>query len=145
MMETAGEYLDRLENDHDLLHLANQKITQLEADNAALQKDFDRWRNNSIYWKDAWDDVIKERDFANGTVKFQEKQLVAFQRQMKGLREALFQHREDLHQYSKRPCPTCRNSAKALGLTGLVPDSCSPAWEGVKERKLEQALESGGE
>ena len=30
MSETAGQYLDRLEDDHDLLHLANKKIAELE-------------------------------------------------------------------------------------------------------------------
>lgn len=40
------------------------------------------------------------------------------------LREALLQHRRDLHQYSSRPCPTCRKSAEVLGLKG-VPDSCA--------------------
>lgn len=55
------------------------------------------------------------------------------------LREALFQHREDLHQYSKRPCATCRNSAKALRITALVPDSCSPAWN-MEERELKEVI-----
>ena len=31
------------------------------------------------------------------------------------LRAALIEHRRDLHQGSGRPCPTCRQSAKALG------------------------------
>lgn len=52
------------------------------------------------------------------------------------LREALFQHRADLHGYSRRPCATCRNSAKVLGISDLVPDSCSPAWDGVNEREM---------
>ena len=65
----------------------------------------------------------------------------ALQRQVEGLREALFQHRADLHGYSKRPCATCRNSAKALGISKLVPDSCSPAWNSVDERKL-KAIEA---
>ena len=41
------------------------------------------------------------------------------------LREALLAHRADLHEYSKRPCPTCRQSAKVLGIK--VPDSCARA------------------
>jgi len=52
------------------------------------------------------------------------------------LREALFVHREDLHAYSSRPCPTCRQSAEALGLTGHVLDCCSWASFGVNERLL---------
>ncbi len=43
------------------------------------------------------------------------------------LREALLEHRADLHGYSTRPCPTCRKSADALGLRGRVPDTCSRA------------------
>ena len=39
------------------------------------------------------------------------------------LRGALLQHREDLHNYSKRPCPTCRRSAAALNIK--VPDQCA--------------------
>jgi len=39
------------------------------------------------------------------------------------LRLALLEHRADLHHYSGRPCPTCRQSAKALGLD--APDSCA--------------------
>lgn len=41
------------------------------------------------------------------------------------LRAALIEHRSDLHQYSKRPCPTCRQSAEALGITDKVPYSCA--------------------
>jgi hypothetical protein len=39
--------------------------------------------------------------------------------------KALIGHRKDLHGYSRRPCPTCRASAKALGIEKLVPDSCA--------------------
>lgn len=39
------------------------------------------------------------------------------------LRDALLQHRADLHCGSSRPCETCRNSAKVLGLD--VPDQCA--------------------
>lgn len=39
------------------------------------------------------------------------------------LRAALLQHRADLHQWSQRPCPTCRHSADVLGLK--VPDGCA--------------------
>ena len=38
MNETAGQYLDRLEDDHDLLHLANKKIAELEAENTELRE-----------------------------------------------------------------------------------------------------------
>lgn len=44
------------------------------------------------------------------------------------LREALLQHRMDLHQRSGRPCPTCRRSAKILGLD--VPSECAKGeWD----------------
>ena len=39
------------------------------------------------------------------------------------LRAALIEHRADLHNRSKRPCPTCRQSAQALGIK--VPDTCA--------------------
>jgi hypothetical protein len=38
---------------------------------------------------------------------------------------ALLAHRHDLHEYSRRACPTCRRSADALGILNLVPDSCA--------------------
>jgi hypothetical protein len=41
------------------------------------------------------------------------------------LKGALLAHRADLHQGSSRPCPTCRRSAAALGLTGKVGDCCA--------------------
>lgn len=41
------------------------------------------------------------------------------------LREALIAHRGDLHEGSLRPCPTCRQSAEALGIWALVPNSCA--------------------
>lgn len=41
------------------------------------------------------------------------------------LRQSLINHRADLHNYSKRPCPTCRESAKVLGIAGKVPDCCA--------------------
>lgn len=54
------------------------------------------------------------------------------------LRGALLQHREDLHGASTRPCPTCRRSAKALGLE--VPNECA---KGEWDRKaLETKKES---
>ena len=40
------------------------------------------------------------------------------------LREALMQHRSDLHEWSGRPCPTCTLSARALGIHGAVPNQC---------------------
>jgi hypothetical protein len=39
------------------------------------------------------------------------------------LEQALLAHRADMHEGSNRPCPTCRQSAKALGLK--VPDRCA--------------------
>jgi len=39
--------------------------------------------------------------------------------------EALYQHRADLHCYSSRPCPTCRNSAEVLGIADKVPYCCA--------------------
>jgi len=39
------------------------------------------------------------------------------------LRRALINHRIDLHNRSNRPCPTCRDSARALGI--IVPDMCA--------------------
>ena len=41
------------------------------------------------------------------------------------LRAALIEHRADLHGGSTRPCATCRQSAEALGIEGLVPGQCS--------------------
>lgn len=38
---------------------------------------------------------------------------------------ALIAHRADLHSGSRRPCPTCRQSAEALGILALVPDCCA--------------------
>ena len=46
---------------------------------------------------------------------------------VEALRAALLGHRADLHGGSKRPCPTCRDSAEALGIDGLVPDCCASA------------------
>ncbi len=42
---------------------------------------------------------------------------------IKELRTVLIAHRADLHQGSSRPCGTCRDSAKALGI--IVPDRCA--------------------
>ena len=52
----------------------------------------------------------------------------------KRLRKALIDHRRDLHCSSKRPCETCRNSAKALGIK--VPDQC--AREDWDEKALKE-------
>lgn len=40
-------------------------------------------------------------------------------------RSALLAHRADLHNYSSRPCPTCRKSAESLGIKSKVPNSCA--------------------
>lgn len=45
--------------------------------------------------------------------------------QAEQLEKALLGHRADLHQYSKRPCPTCRESAIALGIQNKVPNCCA--------------------
>jgi hypothetical protein len=52
----------------------------------------------------------------------QNEQLV---RENERLRAALIAHRADLHMGSSRPCPTCRESAKVLGIK--VPDRCAIA------------------
>jgi DNA repair exonuclease SbcCD ATPase subunit len=61
------------------------------------------------------------------------ERLKELEAQLASLRAALEQHRVDLHEYSSRPCPTCRKSAEALGLKGL-PDTCAP-------RRLAEARE----
>ena len=50
--------------------------------------------------------------------------------------EALFDHRADLHCYSKRPCPTCRNSAEVLGITNKVPYTCAREETDSKARAV---------
>jgi hypothetical protein len=45
--------------------------------------------------------------------------------QIAKLREALISHRADLHGGSTRPCPTCRQSAAALGIRDMIADSCA--------------------
>lgn len=61
--------------------------------------------------------------------------LIDAEKEIEELREALLQHREDLHQSSTRPCPTCRKSAKILGLK--VPDQCA------RRRWDKEALKGG--
>lgn len=53
------------------------------------------------------------------------------------LRRSLIDHRADLHCYSSRPCPTCRQSAEVLGITDKVPGSCAIAFRDCEalERK----------
>jgi hypothetical protein len=48
------------------------------------------------------------------------------------LREALIAHRADLHCYSSRGCPTCDQSAAALGIKGKVPRTCAKADADVR-------------
>ncbi len=60
------------------------------------------------------------------------EELLELEAKNERLEEALLQHRQDLHQGSTRPCPTCRKSAEALGLK--VPDQCA------RERWDKQAL-----
>ncbi len=50
----------------------------------------------------------------------------------RALRKALLEHRADLHQGSSRPCPTCRESAEALGLTD-PPSRCAPMDRSLRE------------
>jgi hypothetical protein len=64
----------------------------------------------------------------------QARELAAAKQGLERLREALLGHRWDLHHGSKRPCPTCRQSADALGLK--VPDQC--ARRKVDEAALDQ-------
>ncbi len=51
------------------------------------------------------------------------------------LKKALIGHRWDLHDGSKRPCATCRESARVLGLE--VPNGCA------KERWDKEAMPVG--
>jgi len=59
--------------------------------------------------------------YRDGDIAVQE--LNKLDKRIKELEEALFQHRWDMHYPSDRPCPTCRQSAKALRLK--VPDHCA--------------------
>ncbi len=52
-----------------------------------------------------------------------EKRRAALEEENNILRKALIGHRSDLHQASRRPCPTCRESALALGIE--VPYRCA--------------------
>lgn len=54
-------------------------------------------------------------------------------------RTMLLEHRADLHQYSTRPCPTCRASAKMLGLT--VADTCANPDQSLSILKRYKALQ----
>lgn len=54
-----------------------------------------------------------------------ESQVRTLQGELEEMRAALIAHRADLHCWSSRPCPTCRDSAKALGIHGKVPDICA--------------------
>ena len=55
------------------------------------------------------------------------------------LREALIAHRLDLHCRSKRPCSTCEQSARALGIDVpnhcAFPESDNPALEKLKPKQ----------
>lgn len=55
----------------------------------------------------------------------EERENASLRARMLTLEQALLAHRADLHEGSSRPCPTCRASAKALGIDGKVPDRCS--------------------
>lgn len=57
------------------------------------------------------------------------------------LEEALYAHRADLHCYSSRPCPTCRNSAEVLGIADKVPYCCSREETDTKAREALQHKE----
>ena len=59
---------------------------------------------------------------------------------IKELRTVLIAHRADLHQGSSRPCGTCQDSAKALGI--VVPGRCAQQHidkVALKKLKNEQA------
>ena len=58
------------------------------------------------------------------------------------LRHALIEHRADLHGGSNRPCPTCRESAEALGIASIVPDQCARK---ATDRKALDRLKGEGE
>jgi len=59
------------------------------------------------------------------------------------LRKALLEHRADLHCYSSRPCPTCRQSAEVLGIAGKVPDSCAKGiWDEKALKEGEDVLQN---
>ncbi|GAH72663.1 unnamed protein product, partial [marine sediment metagenome] len=57
------------------------------------------------------------------------------------LGKALYAHRADLHCYSSRPCPTCRNSAEVLGIADKVPYCCSREETDTKARESIQHKE----
>ena len=59
------------------------------------------------------------------------------QAKVERLKEALFGHRWDMHERSKRPCSTCRKSAEVLGLK--VPDHC--AYERLDKQALKERKE----
>lgn len=67
-------------------------------------------------------DTIKERAYWE-EVKRQRAEI-------EQLKAALLAHRADLHNYSSRPCPTCRQSAEALGIKDKVPYCCAKeVWD----------------
>lgn len=65
-----------------------------------------------------------------------ERKLADAEERVVELEGALWQHRCDLHRASHRPCPTCRQSAKALGIDGLVPYHCAFPKSDEDARKL---------
>jgi hypothetical protein len=77
-----------------------------------------------ISWQEYWANVVREAmrpdagtfsPVANEVLLVVAAELTRLQAMETELRSALIAHRIDLHQSSGRPCPTCRQSAKALG------------------------------
>jgi len=65
-----------------------------------------------------------------------EIELSTCKERVRELEEALYAHRADLHCYSSRPCPTCRNSAEVLGISDKVPYCCAQEETDSKARHL---------
>jgi hypothetical protein len=55
----------------------------------------------------------------------QREEIARLKERVAELERVLLAHRADLHEFSQRPCPTCRDSAKVLGIHDLVPGCCA--------------------
>jgi hypothetical protein len=62
-------------------------------------------------WESSLGDWVAYHDYAALKTK-----LAQAEAERVRLQEALWQHRIDLHEYSRRPCETCAKSARALGI-----------------------------
>jgi len=98
-----------------------------EAERDKIQKEWNAWVEKNAQW-------IGER-----AVILERNQRL--QERLRGLEEALWQHREDLHGYSTRPCGTCRKSAEVLGIVDIVPNSCADRFADKKARQALQTKE----